>query len=44
MNSASATTLTLNLSGIAKEVGVQFLSPVDSSRQTSIYLDSVTLQ
>ncbi|MGO4109738.1 glycosyl hydrolase [Paenibacillus sp. YAF4_2] len=49
INSTSATTLTLNLSGIAnlgdvKEVGVQFLSPANSSGVTSIYVDSVTLQ
>ncbi|MET3941962.1 hypothetical protein ABIC22_004774 [Paenibacillus sp. PvP094] len=49
MNSSNATTLTLNLSGVAnlhdvKEVGDQFNSPVNSSGTTSIYLDSVVVQ
>lgn len=49
INSTSATTLTLNLAGIAnlgdvKEVGVQFLSPTNSSGGTSIYVDNVKLQ
>ncbi|MDQ0196884.1 cellulase family glycosylhydrolase [Paenibacillus wynnii] len=49
INSSGATTLTLNLSSVAnlgdvKEVGVQFLSPANSSGSTSIYLDSVVVQ
>ncbi|MCL6601547.1 MAG: glycoside hydrolase family 5 protein [Paenibacillus sp.] len=49
INSSGTTTLTLNLSGVAnlgdvKEVGVQYLSPANSSGSTSIYLDSVVVQ
>ncbi|WP_339234135.1 cellulase family glycosylhydrolase [Paenibacillus sp. FSL R5-0517] len=49
INSSNTTTLTLNLAGVVnlhdvKEVGVQFISPVNSSGTTSIYLDSVVVQ
>lgn len=48
INSSSATTLTLNLSGAAnlgdvREIGVVFMSPTNSSGLTSIYLDSVVI-
>lgn len=49
MNSSSASTLTLSLSGVAnlgdvKEIGILFMSPTNSSGGTSIYVDSVVLQ
>lgn len=49
INSSGATVLTLNLSGVAnlndvKELGVQFHSPSNSSGQSAIYVDYVTVQ
>jgi mannan endo-1,4-beta-mannosidase len=49
INGSGGTTLTLNLASVSnladvREVGVQFLSPTNSSGGSSIYLDNVTLQ
>ncbi|MGO4183557.1 cellulase family glycosylhydrolase [Paenibacillus sp. TAF43_2] len=49
INSSGATTISLSLSGVAnlgdvREVGVQFISPTNSSGSTSVYVDSVVLQ
>jgi len=49
INGSGGTTLTLNLSGVSnlsdvREVGVQFLSPTNSSGNSSIYVDNVTVQ
>ncbi|GGJ46129.1 cellulase family glycosylhydrolase [Deinococcus roseus] len=49
INSSSATTLSLPLSGVSnladvREIGVEFTSPGNSSGQSSIYLDQVTVQ
>lgn len=49
INSSGASTISLSLSGVAnlgdvREVGVQFISPTNSSGSTSVYVDSVVLQ
>ncbi|MDQ8737064.1 hypothetical protein RCO25_21595 [Paenibacillus sp. LHD-38] len=49
INSTGASTLTLSLSGISnlgdvREIGVQFLSPTNSSGTSAVYVDSVELQ
>jgi mannan endo-1,4-beta-mannosidase len=49
INSSSGTTLTLSLSGISnlsavKEIGVEFHTSSNSSGQSAIYVDSVSLQ
>ncbi|WP_051963126.1 cellulase family glycosylhydrolase [Deinococcus misasensis] len=49
INGNTSTTLTLNLSGVpnlgdVKEIGVEFTSPSNSSGNSSIYVDQVTLQ
>ncbi|MBY9079361.1 glycoside hydrolase family 5 protein [Paenibacillus sp. HN-1] len=49
LNSTGGTTLSINLSSVAnlgdvKEIGVQFVSSSNSSGQTSVYIDNVTLQ
>ncbi|MNB79129.1 Endoglucanase Z precursor [compost metagenome] len=49
LNSSGGTTLSISLPSVAnlgdvKEIGVQFVSSSNSSGQTSVYLDNVTLQ
>ncbi|MNV47947.1 Mannan endo-1,4-beta-mannosidase A and B precursor [compost metagenome] len=49
LNSSGVTTLSISLSSVAnlgdvKEIGVQFISSSNSSGQTSVYLDNVTLE
>ncbi|MNC49051.1 Mannan endo-1,4-beta-mannosidase A and B precursor [compost metagenome] len=49
LNPSGNTTLTLNLSSVSnlsdvKEIGIQFISSSNSSGQTAVYVDNVTLQ
>ncbi|MNZ51716.1 Mannan endo-1,4-beta-mannosidase A and B precursor [compost metagenome] len=49
LNSSGSATLTLNLSSVSnlgdvREIGVQFISSANSSSQTAVYVDNVTLE
>jgi mannan endo-1,4-beta-mannosidase len=49
INSSSASTVTLSLSGVTnlgdvREIGILYISPSNSSGATSVYVDSVVLQ
>lgn len=49
LNSSGSTTLTINLASIphlddVREIGVEYISSMNSSGQTSVYLDNVTIQ